>query len=105
MEEIVMIRATILFGVLLVCNPAGAQDVPGLETCTRESKMERRTGCLQSNVEFLHQLIRKSTLESQQKLAAASNEIATLKSTIAELQAAIVKLQAQNPEMPKADKK
>src|SRR6516225_11163010 len=30
-----------------------AQDIPGIEICTVEKTMERRTSCLQSNVEFL----------------------------------------------------
>jgi len=40
---------------LLTLMPHGAmaQDVPGIEICTAEKTMERRTGCLQSNVNFL----------------------------------------------------
>ena len=30
-----------------------AQDVPGIEICTVEKAMDRRTSCLQSNVDFL----------------------------------------------------
>ncbi len=37
----------------LIAITAHAQDVPGIEICTVEKTMERRTGCLQSNVEFL----------------------------------------------------
>ena len=58
------------------CTPAFAQDVRGLENCMAEKQMERRSGCLQANVEFLHQEIRKAALESRQKLAAAEKEIA-----------------------------
>jgi hypothetical protein len=47
-----------------------AQDVQGIELCTRETRLDRRTGCLQSNVEYLQQLIAKNALDSQQKLAA-----------------------------------
>ena len=35
---------------------ARAQDVPGIEICTVEKTMERRTSCLQSNVELLQTL-------------------------------------------------
>jgi septal ring factor EnvC (AmiA/AmiB activator) len=56
-----------------------AQDVPGIEVCTRESKLDRRTGCLQSNIEYLQQLVTKNALESQQKLNAANRDIAALK--------------------------
>jgi hypothetical protein len=58
---------------------AAAQDVPGIEICTRESQPDRRVSCLQSNVEFLQQLISKSTRETQQKLNSAAREISALK--------------------------
>ena len=38
-----------------------AQDVPGIEICTVEKTMERRTSCLQSNVDFLQKTITKLT--------------------------------------------
>jgi septal ring factor EnvC (AmiA/AmiB activator) len=60
-----------------------AQDVPGVEICTRESRMDRRTGCLQSNVEFLQQVVTKNALDAQQKLSAATREIAALKEQLA----------------------
>jgi hypothetical protein len=64
-------------------RPAVAQDVPGIEICTRESRLDRRTGCLQSNVEFLQQVVAKNALDSQQKLAAANRDIAALKEQLA----------------------
>jgi acyl carrier protein phosphodiesterase len=45
--------------------------------------MDRRTGCLQSNVEYLQQLIAKNSLDAQQRLAAANREIATQKDQLA----------------------
>jgi hypothetical protein len=63
--------------------PALAQDVPGIELCTRERQMDRRTGCLQSNVEYLQQLISKNSLDAQQRLAAANREIAAQKDQLA----------------------
>jgi len=62
---------------------AVAQDVPGIEICTRESRLDRRTSCLQSNVEFLQQVLTKNALDAQQRLAAANREIATLKEQLA----------------------
>jgi chromosome segregation ATPase len=70
---------------MLVPPPAAAQDVPGIELCTRERQMDRRTGCLQSNVEYLQQLIAKNSQDAQQRLAAANREIAALKDALAEL--------------------
>jgi septal ring factor EnvC (AmiA/AmiB activator) len=63
----------------LLVAAALAQDVPGIEICTRESRLDRRTSCLQSNVEFLQQVVTKNALDAQQKLAAANREIAALK--------------------------
>jgi septal ring factor EnvC (AmiA/AmiB activator) len=69
--------------VAAVLAAALAQDVPGIEICTHESRMDRRTGCLQSNVEFLQQVITKNALDTQQKLSAAGREIAALKERLA----------------------
>jgi len=63
----------------LPATPTPAQDVPGIEICTRESRLDRRTSCLQSNVEFLQQVVTKNALDAQQKLSAANREIAALK--------------------------
>jgi septal ring factor EnvC (AmiA/AmiB activator) len=62
---------------------APAQDVPGIEICTRESRMDRRTSCLQSNVEFLQQVLTKNALDAQQKVSAAGRDIAALKEQLA----------------------
>ena len=64
--------------------------------------MERRTGCLQANVEFLQQALTRLARETQDKIAAASRdlaaaraEIAALKSTMAELNSAIAQMKAK----------
>ena len=73
---------------------AGAQDVPGIEICTVEKTMERRTSCLQSNVEFLQKTITKLSADHQQKLDAANRQIEGLKATVASLQKIVDELQA-----------
>ena len=45
-----------------------AQDVPGIEICTAEKAMERRTSCLQSNINFLQMTINKLSADHQQKI-------------------------------------
>ena len=77
--------------------PAGAraQDVPGIEICTVEKTMERRTSCLQSNVDFLQKTITKLSADHQQKLDAANRQIDGLKSTVIGLQKIVDDLQAQ----------
>jgi len=69
--------ACLILSLLATTTPA--QDVPGIEICTRESRLDRRTSCLQSNVEFLQQVVAKNALDAQQKLSAANREIAALK--------------------------
>jgi hypothetical protein len=71
-----------------------AQDVPGIEICTVEKTMERRTSCLQSNVDFLQKTITKLGADHQQKLDAANRQIEGLKSTVASLQKIVEELQA-----------
>ena len=81
--------------VVLATGVARAQDVPGIELCTAEKTMERRTGCLQSNINFLKSALTKMTLDSHQKLDAANRQIDALKATVAGLQAAVTQLQGQ----------
>lgn len=77
-----------------VLTAARAQDVPGIEICTVEKTMERRTSCLQSNVDFLQKTITKLGADHQQKLDAANRQIDGLKSTVASLQKIVSDLQA-----------
>jgi hypothetical protein len=73
---------------LPICLTQGvhAQDVPGIEICTAERTMERRTSCLQSNVEFLQKTVAKLGLDHQQKLDAANRQIDALKAAVVALQ-------------------
>lgn len=77
-----------------IVGRAQAQDVPGIEICTVEKTMERRTSCLQSNVDFLQKTINKLTTDHQQKLDAANRQIENLKSAVASLQKLVTDLQA-----------
>lgn len=69
---------------------AGAQDIAGIEDCTKAAGLDKRTGCLQSNVNVLQQMLTKSALDTRQRLTAAGNEIAALKSEIVTLKSEIV---------------
>jgi hypothetical protein len=73
---------------------ATAQDVPGIEICTVEKTMERRTSCLQSNVDFLQKTITKLAADQQQKLDAVKAQIEGLKSSVGSLQKIVDDLQA-----------
>lgn len=87
-----------LIGAVLLAaasHQAAAQDVPGIEICTAEKTMERRTGCLQSNVNFLKASLTKASLEHQQKIDAANRQIDALKAAVTGLQATVAQLQGQ----------
>jgi hypothetical protein len=93
-DRMVLALALLLPLCALTSVRAGAQDVPGIEICTVEKTMERRTSCLQSNVDFLQKTITKLGLDHQQKLDAANRQIEGLKSTVAGLQKSVEELQA-----------
>jgi len=76
----------------MLSSVARAQDIRGLEVCTAEKQMERRTGCLQANVEFLQQALNRLTLETQDKMAATSRELAAAQTEIAELKSTMANL-------------
>jgi hypothetical protein len=82
--------ALIAFG----SEAARAQDIAGIEDCTRTSGLDKRTGCFQSNVNFLQRLVTKNELEAAQRLKAAEAEIVALKATVSGLQKAVEQLQA-----------
>ncbi|MGA7790455.1 MAG: hypothetical protein WCA56_20085 [Xanthobacteraceae bacterium] len=78
--------------LLMMLSSAAAQDIRGLEVCTAEKQMERRTGCLQANVEFLQQELTRLTRETQDKMAAASRDLAAAQAEITELKLTTAKL-------------
>jgi len=92
--RLALVVSTALAATVLTSADAPAQDVPGIEICTVEKTMERRTSCLQSNVDFLQKTIVKLAADHQQKLDAANRQIENLKSTTASLQKIVDELQA-----------
>jgi hypothetical protein len=85
--------AVLLFAALM--TTAAAQDIRGLEKCTAEKQIERRTGCLQANAEFLQQELLKLKRETGNGLAAADRDLAAAKAEIAALKAALAKLDGE----------
>jgi len=92
--RIALVASLVVAPCMLTCGDATAQDVPGIEICTVEKTMERRTSCLQSNIDFLHKTIAKLAADHQQKLDAARAQIEALKSTVVSLQKIVDELQA-----------
>jgi hypothetical protein len=79
---------------------AQAQDVPGIEVCTVEKKMERRTSCLQSNVNFLQGSISRLVTDSGQKIDAANRRIEALENMVAELRKTVSEFQDARKKQP-----
>ena len=91
--------------LLLTSVHVRAQDVPGIEICTVEKTMERRTSCLQSNVDFLQKTITKLGADHAQKLDALNRQVEGLKSTVAGLQKIVDNLQAAQKKAAEEEKK
>jgi hypothetical protein len=92
-----------MMALFALSGPALAQDIQGLENCTAERAMERRTGCMQSNISYLNQLLTRRSADFQQKLDAANREIGDLKSVVADLRARIDALEAARKDAEKKD--
>ena len=80
-------------------SPAAAQDIRGMEVCTAEKQMERRTACLQANVEFLQQALNKLAHDTQEKSAAADRDLAAARAEIAALKSTMEKLNGKLKQM------
>ena len=103
--RIALVTAVVLAPCMMISADARAQDVPGIEICTVEKTMERRTSCLQSNVDFLQKTIIKLGVDHQQKLDAANRQIEGLKGAVAGLQKTVDDLRAVQKKATEDQKK
>jgi len=71
--------------VMMGCAVASAQDIAGVEDCTKTTGLDRRTGCLQANVNFLQRTMTRNALEAHRRLQAAEAEIAALRAAVSDL--------------------
>ena len=101
-----MVRLAVLSLSLIVIAAAAAQaqDIAGIEDCTKTAGLDKRTGCLQSNVNILQRLITKNALDSQQRLGAATSEAAALRTEIVALKAAVAELRGKIEQLQNAAK-
>ena len=104
-RRIALVVSVVSAHCMLWSAGARAQDVPGIEICTVEKTMERRTSCLQSNVDFLQKTIAKLGADHQQRLDAANRQIDSLKMTLAGLQKIVDDLQAAQKKAAEDPKK
>jgi len=94
LAPLLVVAQCVLTASILIPAVCLAQDVPGIEICTAEKAMERRTSCLQSNIDFLQRTINKLSADHQQKIDAAKAQIEALKTTVISLQKIVNDLQA-----------
>jgi hypothetical protein len=72
---------------------ASAQDIAGVEDCTKTQGLDKRTGCLQSNVNFLQRTMTRNQLEAHRRLQAAETELVALRSAVVILRKQVDELQ------------
>jgi hypothetical protein len=91
-----MVRIAVLGLSLIVVgvDVGRAQDIAGIEDCTKTSGLDKRSGCLQSNVNFLQRLVTKNALDNRQRLDATAAEIVALKAVVTRLQKGVEQLEA-----------
>jgi septal ring factor EnvC (AmiA/AmiB activator) len=98
--ELAARKLAMLLALTLAAAPAAAQDIAGLEDCAQARGPDKKIGCLQSNVEFLHKLIKTNDTATQAKLAAANVKIAELQAQIERLKTALDQLEKKIPPPP-----
>lgn len=107
-------RGALLGLAALFAEPslAVAQDIPGIENCSAEKDMARRTGCLQSNVNYLKAQLTQMQTVTFGRIEAANRQIDALKATIVSLQTTVTELKetmakqsggAQKSDAPKSE--
>jgi hypothetical protein len=75
---------------------APVSDSPAI---TINANVERRTACLQANVEFLQQALIKLARETQEKISTADRDLSTARAEIAGLKSTMEKLNSELAQM------
>lgn len=70
-----------------------------MEVCTAEKQMERRTSCLQADVDYLQQVLIKLDREMHDKSAAADRDLTEARAEIAALKSKIEQLSGELAQM------
>ncbi|ARP98403.1 hypothetical protein CAK95_04335 [Pseudorhodoplanes sinuspersici] len=66
--------------------------------------MERRTSCLQANIDFLQNVIDRNARDARLKLDAATKELAAARNEVAAMKATLTALQARLEKLEKPGK-
>jgi hypothetical protein len=96
---------TLVAVTLIGVAAASAQDIAGIEDCTKTQGLDKRTGCLQANVNFLQRTMTRNASDAQRRLQAAEGEIAALRTALAALRKQVDELQATKAADKKASEK
>jgi hypothetical protein len=96
-----MRRTMLLAFVLMAASPAVGQDIVGLEDCAQARGTDKKIGCLQSNVDFLHRLIRKNDDAAQERLRQEGAKLAAATARLDELRAEIDRIRTTLDQLPK----
>jgi hypothetical protein len=113
-DQLIQIPRISLIAAGLICliptgfaSSARAQDIPGIENCMAEKAIDRRTGCLQSNVNYLKAMFNQLQTVSLTQIEADKRQIDALKASVVTLQATVAELKAaadkKAPDTPKPD--
>jgi hypothetical protein len=94
-------RAPALLMTLVLVSPAVAQDIVGVEDCAQARGPDKKVGCLQSNVGYLHGLIRKNDAAAQARLKDEVAKVTTATARIETLAAEIERLKARLDQLEK----
>ncbi len=105
-----MPRIAVLIAILSVISPvcaqdAHAQDIVGLEDCAKTSGTDKKLGCLQANVEFLHGLIKKRDAVAQARLRDQAATLADTKGRLDQLGSEVVRLRSMLEQVEKKSAK
>ncbi len=84
------------FGAVLLSpsSPGRAQDIIGLEDCAQARGPDKKIGCLQGNVGYLHGLIRKNEAAAAARLRDAESKLNEATATLDALRREIERLKA-----------
>ena len=96
-----MLTGPLLAALLMVALPLRAQDIVGLEDCTKATSADKKIGCLQSNVQFLHDLIKKNDAAGQLKLRDAAAKLTAATARLDELRGEIDRLKSAVEQLAK----
>jgi hypothetical protein len=89
-----MTAVFVMIAAALSTAPLQAQDVVGIEDCSRAAGIDKKAGCLQSNVNYLHGLIRKNDAAAQARLRESDAKLAAANASLHELRGEIDRLKA-----------